>query len=369
MSIEGELVVSVTTAAGRVAAARGRVQRPRVANKLFAGRPARDAGTLAGTLFAICGRSQAVAADAAVETARGEVEPPTLREARDTRVAAETIQEHAWRLLVDWPKLEGRAPQVEALALVRRIIAPLLGGGTGSEGARARSEAEAWAERTIFGMPPQAFLALATVGDFELWVRRGGTTVSALAAHLVGERAMLGASDVGLLPAGGDDWVAGEVEAEVDGDAAFEEAPHWRGEARETGPLARMAGHPLVAATVATWGRGVGARLAARLVELAAALVAVDGRHGARRLEGGAGLSWVETPRGLLLHHVVLEGERIAAYRIVAPTEWNFHPSGAFSRGAVGIRAGNAGRLEQDVRWLVASLDPCVGVRFEAAHA
>jgi Ni,Fe-hydrogenase I large subunit len=130
-----------------------------------------------------------------------------------------------------------------------------------------------------------------------------------------------------------------------------------------------MAGHPLVAATVTQWGKGVGARLAARLVELAAALGMADGRHGAKRLGDGAGLSWVETPRGLLLHRVVLEGERIAAYRIVAPTEWNFHPSGAFSRGAVGIPAGHAGRLEQDVRWLVASLDPCVGVRFEAAHA
>jgi uptake hydrogenase large subunit len=66
---------------------------------------------------------------------------------------------------------------------------------------------------------------------------------------------------------------------------------------------------------------------------------------------------------------VTLEGERIARYRIVAPTEWNFHPEGAFARGAMTIPAGDAAQLESDVRWLVASLDPCVGVRYEAGHA
>jgi Ni,Fe-hydrogenase I large subunit len=369
MAIEGELVVSIETAAGRVKVAEAQVRRPRVANRLFSGREAREAGALAGALFAICGRSQAVAADAAVDAARGRPPQPAVRDARDARVAAETIQEHAWRLLVDWPKLAGRSPQVESLAAVRRIVAPLLNGEGGNDGARTGSESIAWAERTIFGMPPAAFLSLTTLGDLEQWAKRGGTTVAALVAGVIGERASLGASDVALLPAGGDDWVAGEVEAASAADAAFEDAPHWHGEARETGPLARMAGHPLVASAVAGWGRGVGARLVARLVELAATLGHYQGHHGAKALGQGAGIAWVETPRGLLLHRVALQGQRIAAYRIVAPTEWNFHPRGAFSRGAVGMPAGNAARLEDDVRWLVASLDPCVAVRFEPAHA
>jgi hypothetical protein len=36
----------------------------------------------------------------------------------------------------------------------------------------------------------------------------------------------------------------------------------------------------------------------------------------------------VETARGLLMHEIALDGERIADYFIVAPTEWNFHPQG-----------------------------------------
>ncbi len=53
----------------------------------------------------------------------------------------------------------------------------------------------------------------------------------------------------------------------------------------------------------------------------------------------------------------------------MAPTEWNFHPEGAFARGALSLDAADATRLEGDVRWLVASLDPCVAVRYEAGHA
>jgi hypothetical protein len=155
----------------------------------------------------------------------------------------------------------------------------------------------------------------------------------------------------------------------IDQDERFDETPHWQGGARETGALARAAGHPLVADAIGLWGRGVGARVVARLVDLAAALEAAGGRHGAIRLGEASAIAWVETARGLLVHRVRLEGERIGSYRIVAPTEWNFHPEGAFARGAMAIPADDAAQLESDVRWLVSTLDPCVAVRYEAGHA
>ena len=44
-------------------------------------------------------------------------------------------------------------------------------------------------------------------------------------------------------------------------------------------------------------------------------------------------------------------------YRIVAPTEWTFHPDGAFPRGLVGAPGHE---LAQRVQLHVAALDPCV---------
>ncbi len=61
--------------------------------------------------------------------------------------------------------------------------------------------------------------------------------------------------------------------------------------------------------------------------------------------------------RGLLLHWVALEPDgSVADYRVLAPTEWNFHPGGALARtlAALPADAGDAART------LAAAFDPCV---------
>jgi hypothetical protein len=233
----------------------------------------------------------------------------------------------------------------------------------------ARDEAIAWARDAIYGCPHASFLALDTIDGLRGWMDSAATPVAILAQALLADRAPLGASDVGLLPFGTDRWVERALAPAIDGDAGFDDVPHLQGAARETGPLARMAGHPLADAAIRAWGKGVGARFVARLLETAAALEAFGGRHGAVALGRESAIAWVDTARGLLVHRVQVEGERVAAYRIVAPTEWNFHPDGAFTRGALAIAADDPVRLESGVRWIVASLDPCIGVRYEAQHA
>ena len=68
------------------------------------------------------------------------------------------------------------------------------------------------------------------------------------------------------------------------------------------------------------------------------------------------------------------EGAEIAAgavrrYRIVAPTEWNFHPRGALVRGLEGLAASGEAELERLVRLAVESLDPCVAHRVELSRS
>jgi uptake hydrogenase large subunit len=372
MAIEGELVVRVGTRDGRVTRAQARAERPRVAGRLFAGRHMSEAAPLAGSLFAICGRSQAIAADAAVEAAREVDVSPALSRVRNSRIAAETVHEHVWRLLVDWPKLAGRAPAIEALSGGRKALSPLLAGEEGDDVRGVVEGASAWARESIFGVAPSRFLEHASVGTLHDWTRKAGTPAAAAVGEVLAQDPALGGGNVAFLPAGSTEWVARNLGPALE-EEGFDDVPHWRGEPRETGPLARMAHHPLVADAIAAWGHGVGSRLAARLVEAAWTLEGLSRgtveSHGATRLDGASALSWVDTARGLLVHRVTLEGERIARYRIVAPTEWNFHPEGAFTCGALGLAAGDPARLERDVRWLVASLDPCVGVRYEAGHA
>jgi coenzyme F420-reducing hydrogenase alpha subunit len=119
-------------------------------------------------------------------------------------------------------------------------------------------------------------------------------------------------------------------------------------------------------------------RILARLIELSEMpdrlgnLVA--GGNGGFAVRGvslspGRGIAGVETSRGLLVHEAKLERDRIVRYRIVAPTEWNFHPDGALAADLTGMPADNADELRRRAALAVQSLDPCVRFTIRLQHA
>ena len=360
MNVEGELVIRLDTRGGHVTALTSRAARPRVGPTLFVGRRAAEIAPLARSLFSVCGRSQAIAAHAALEAIEAGAPDGAEAAPRARAVALESLQEHAGKIFVVTPRLLGREPDVVPLAEVRRAIA-----------ASATDMLAAWARRALF--EPAAFLAIADPDALHAWSRAAGTPAAALCAAALSSDPSLGASETPLLPRVSPAWLEA-LAAEIDARDDFDAAPALQGRARETGALARTASHPLVDTAVRAWGRGVGARLVARLVETAQLLVELEGgntapsRFGGARTGQGTGLGWAETARGLVVHRVALAGDRVASYRIVAPTEWNFHPDGAFVEGARGLE-GSAAAIDAGVHRLVASLDPCVGVRYEACHA
>jgi hypothetical protein len=260
------------------------------------------------------------------------------------------------------------------MGTVRKALAPWLAASEGGA-ALPLPDVAAIAKQAVFGRDAGDWLAIATLDELEAWWQGGTTPVAQALAHLMQAGPELGRSDVALLASPGDGALVSILESAIRAQDDFDEAPHFQGEARETGALARTQSHPLVAAAAARWGYGVGARVVARLVELAQLVQVLAGkaqagrRHGASRVGDSTGISWVETARGLLVHRARIEDGRIADYRVVAPTEWNFHPRGPFVRGALGLAPDTPELLRQQANWLVASLDPCVAWRVEVGHA
>jgi len=130
-----------------------------------------------------------------------------------------------------------------------------------------------------------------------------------------------------------------------------------------------MHAQPLVAAVVARFGRSALARFVARVGEMCAFAAGALPEMGSMGLGAGGGIAWVETARGLLLHHAVVNDGRVQDYRIVAPTEWNFHPQGALVRGIEGGTYAHEDAVRRAVGLLVQSLDPCVAWKLELSHA
>ncbi len=136
--------------------------------------------------------------------------------------------------------------------------------------------------------------------------------------------------------------------------------------------------HPLVAALVERNGHAATTRFVARLVDLARAISRIkdgspddDARPWVQAFAVGKadGLAAVQTARGLLVHRVRIDAGRVADYRIVAPTEWNFHPTGALASGLAGLPAQSRRELQLSARIAVQALDPCVACRVEVADA
>jgi Ni,Fe-hydrogenase I large subunit len=374
MATEGELVVRIDWDAGHVKRVQARSQRPRVARTILPGRSPGEAVALVTTLFAICGRSQGIAAAAATDAARLREPSPSLTSARERRIVAETVHEHFWRVLVDWPRLAFREPETAPMGAVRRALVPWLDAAEGDV-VEPSTQVAAVARQSVFGRDAGEWLAIATLDELAAWWRGGGTPVARVVGDLMLAGPAVGQSDVALLAPVDGESLVGILEPAICAEEDFDEAPHWRGEARETGALARVQSHPLVAAAQSQWGRGLGARAVARLVDLAQLVQVLAGharagrRHGASPVAAGAGISWVETARGLLVHRARVENERITEYRIVAPTEWNFHPRGPFVRGALALAPATPEALQLQANWIVASLDPCVPWRVEVGRA
>ena len=296
--------------------------RPRAA-RLLVGLPVERAVELVPRLFSLCGQAQGVAARLAWRAAGGELPDATALLEDGRRVALEAICEHLWRLLLDWPPLLGLPVRKdEFLAWRKRLLAVADQAGAAQLG----GELGAWLSTQTLPMLGQ----------------------DALAAPAV------------LLPS-----LTAGAWAQRSVDEAFAENPTFAGLPAETGPLARRCADAEVA-TLCAAGQGVAARLAARHADLrflAAALVEPQRLAGwldAAPVAGNVGLARVETARGLLLHLTQVKDGRVEGYVIVAPTEWNFHPQGAFAREIIGCPAANRAQAALAARRVALALDPCV---------
>lgn len=134
--------------------------------------------------------------------------------------------------------------------------------------------------------------------------------------------------------------------------------PQWQGACAETGVWSRLRDRR--STTPGTLPHSAWSRLNARWLELQALVASPDAvllSSGAIPLGDGAAIGWCEMARGLLLHWVRLgKDHRVIDYRVLAPTEWNFHPQGALARALSALRADAAA----STHILSAAYDPCV---------
>jgi hypothetical protein len=383
----GAIHLRLATDGGSVTQVELRSSRPTdLSRQLFVGRSADDFLETLPLIFSVCATAQAAAAVRACEQAAG-VQPESGQErARDLLVRAETAREHLLRILIgwsEWLQLPPPAPALRAMGRMRgawnRVLYPRadgfrLGGGYLRPDRDALHRLLIGLTETValsLGTTPEAWLAIDRPDDLANWSRRGEALAQRL-VRLVTEQgwASVGESPIEPLPR-----LPSEAVGRLLGSGAadrFTAMPEWDAAPRETGALERQTRRPLIGSLRQDFGNGLLTRLAARLAELAS----LPGRIGAL-LDGlapgapalapeaptGRGLAQVEAARGRLIHWVRLERGMVRDHRILAPTEWNFHPCGVLPSGLRTLPADED--LPRLARLLVDAVDPCVECRIE----
>ena len=368
MGLEGELRIGLRVSDGRVERIRITSTRPDVARALLEGRTRAEVTAAVPLLFSICGRSQAVASELACAAAADEAATPDTLAHGSAAVAAEIVRECAWRTLLDWPGLIGETPSDEAVAAARGSLAFHLD-APADRGGNVIASAIALA---AFGVAADAWLALPSLTALDRWIDAGQTATARFMRRVRDDDAAAGAprdrpaaEPVLLDGQHHAAWIA-ELSAAFDADAEFARHPTWHGAPAETGALARLQSDPLIVELNQRSASRIPARFVARLRELALLLAGrTTAVVGVKALPCGGGVAWVENARGLLIHQVRLVQDRVHTYRIIAPTEWNFHPDGALASALSDSPAGDLDAARSRATRLVHSLDPCVACRVE----
>ena len=368
MGPEGELRVGLRVSQGRIGAVRITSTRPDVARSLLQGRTSAEVAAAVPLLFSVCGHSQAAASELAIAAAAAEEPAPDALARCRSAVSAETVHEYSWRTLLDWPQSIAEQPNDEAITAARASLAFGLNAPAGPRaGAIAQRIAIA-----AFGVAAGEWLALNSLPELDRWLDAGPTAAARFVRQVRDDDASAGASRepaapcAPLLDAQEHAACMVKLAQACDADPDFARHPTWRGAPAETGALARLRSDPLISALKRRSTTRVPARFVARLRELAMLLAGrAEATVGAKTVSSGEGIGWVENARGLLIHQVRLVQDRMHIYRIIAPTEWNFHPAGALALALTGSPAQERDRVQRFATRVVQSLDPCVAFRVE----
>ena len=350
--------------------------RPQKVTSLFNGKLLLDLLNLIPMLYSLCGIAQKVAALRAAESALNIRVLPEVDQARNLLVQAETARELGLRLFTDWyPDERGvkaelmkwfseakdeydwalqidQAPSrtanpAEIANKLHAILEPALSKKLASE-TKECVEEDIWESSVLWSLKPELKSFFSSLETIEL---------------------QSGCPDLDMT----DFTVQHKVAESLKSNGAYQycAAPVVNGENFESSVYTRsLFLNGLKNKDFKCGGKALLFRLNAleKTLQLMPEQIRSDSKNNLIHSDV-TGMGIVQAARGVLIHHMELDGHSVSDsvvtdYKIVAPTEWNFHPQGTF----VKILKGSCVSLEQLpilVESLIRLIDPCVGWQLE----
>ncbi len=405
MNPEGQIDITLTVLSSGKKEVTILNNRPVHAAKLLVGKTIDEALTIIPLLYHVCGKAQGSAAIDALQAATNTRSDETTYLSRTVLSDVELIREHLLRIFLDWPSL---LEEDECTHDTSQQMSEFMQFSSRFEAALFRSEKPFSLETVAI---PERNLLFKSLGDLEnflethiygclpdLWLKAKARDVifhwmrqekcfPARSCAVILEKgwAQEGQTVIPFLPKLTAHQCASLLfpNNHLQSDE-FIASPIWEGLPHETSALSRCHQHPLLKLLLAHCGTGLLTRHVSRLVELA--LIFARIKHMIGQLVSPSlptqirrdtsistttdiGVGMVEASRGILIHGAFLEGKLIKDYKILAPTEWNFHPEGVLASALLNIKGTDEAHIKRIANLLIPAIDPCTKTSLEVTYA
>jgi len=360
-------------------------RRPVVGNgilrRLLQGQQGEAVERTLGQLFTLCAHAHRRAARLALNAAQPHPEKRLLNEPA-VLLWLETARDHLRSMALDWPRRQpGLSAKPDPLAWLRDCplsMSHTAQPSTEDQAWEALTQLRCWLEDRLLGQPTGSWrVQHREPAELAQWCRSHAPNLPPAQAlhtwHQLTNNLAPATHSLDVLDSDPARQAAAlqALASALAQDINFAQHPTWLGQGAETGPWTRLRHcHQTTAATTA-WTR-LSSRLT-ELMEIAAIKPHTPTQHmpdvlasGAQQVGEGQAIAWCEMARGLLLHWVQLDAQgRVADYRVLAPTEWNFHPQGVLAKALSTLAPQDTASASA----LAAAFDACVDCQVTTADA
>ncbi len=403
-NIEGQLSIDLYPQSKNSARVKVTSTRQLQATKILIGKTPEQVLSIIPLLFNVCGVAQAHAALSSIEQNLNYETQPSLNIARNMLVLVENAKEHLFQLSVIWPKLFKLETDSTNLTYLSQIISEFKsalfqeGNAFSLESKLAGhchytdymiDKLEQYLRDHVFSCTTEDWLKIKDNSSLKQWAKHCDT-VAAHSVNIICKRGWeaQGLTDSNHLPKLDEQHLLNILDS--DKADQFIAQPDWNGHCYETTSLTRQAEQPIIKSLLNNFNASLLTRWVARLVELARipqklreqldllvstsqllnteTAVSTNSKNWPTE-NSSPGLAQVEAARGRLIHRVKIEQGIISDYRILAPTEWNFHPQGLATKSLYSLASSNLAHsnqkdeLEQLAHLMINAIDPCVGYK------
>lgn len=389
MNLEGGLLIDLYRDADRVSKVEISSSRPFQAVNLLRGKTPEAALSAVALMYNVCANAQAQAGLHACRQALGYKTNKDVMLAQQLLVDLETLREHLWRISVEWPRFLGEGVSSRAVllsiimtgcrqSLFAREDPFALTASLNLDAKTLHAQLEslqAFVEVEVLAAPLEDWLKNITTAEVLMdWARKKQTIAARMLCEVHDKCWMtVGNVEVNYLPPLEQAVLLQRFQA--NDVSSFIAEPTWEDECYETTTLAIHREAPLLVSMSMHFGTGLLTRLVAKLLEVATLLSKLnrdtellietaqeaDVSFEVAGKNSWTGIGQVEAARGHLVHWVEIEYGKIKDYRILAPTEWNFHPQGIAAEGLKTLAAEDDDELRQQAAYWINAIDPCVG--------